>query len=95
MVQSGEESFWGHSVAMSPITTCRQDEISEKYCLEIPPGSLPTSDRGGFRFQKVSWVLLPIILRVPLRQLRETMRWELRLRDDLLREAESKLLQMR
>jgi hypothetical protein len=95
MVQSKDETFWGHSVAMSPITTRQQDVNSEEYCLQVPPGILPTPDWRGFKLQRVSWVLLPIILRVPLQHVRNSMRWELRLPENLQDEAESKLLKIR
>jgi hypothetical protein len=95
MVQSRDDPFWGHAVALSPITTCRQDANSEKYCLEIPAGTLPGTDTGGGRVLKVSWVLLPIILRVSLSDLRKTMRFELRLAEHLVHEAESKLLKIK
>lgn len=92
MVQSRNEPFWGNSVALSPITSRRQDANSEKYCLEIPAGTLPGTDRGSGRLLKISWVLLPIILRVSLTDLRIFMRLELSLPEHLVHEAESKLL---
>jgi hypothetical protein len=94
MVQSRDEPFWGSAVALSPITSRRQDANSEKYCLEIPAGILPSTDRGGGRVLKTSWVLLPIILRVSLSELRKSMRLELRLPEHLAHEAESKLLKI-
>jgi hypothetical protein len=62
--------------------------------LEIPAGILPSTDRGGGRVLKTSWVLLPIILRVSLSELRKSMRLELRLPEHLAHEAESKLLKI-
>jgi hypothetical protein len=95
MVQSKDEPFWRNAVALSPITTCRQDANSEKHCLEIPAGTLPSTDRGGGRVLKISWVLLPIILRVSLSELRKSMRLELPLPEELVRVAESILLKIK
>ena len=95
MVQSRDEPFWGNAVALSPITSRRQDTNSEKHCLEIPAGILPSTDRGGGRVLKTSWVLLPIILRVSLSELRTSMRLELSLPEHLAHEAASKLLKIK
>jgi len=95
MVQSRvDEDFWGHSVAMSPITTKQQDVGSLDKCLEIPPGILPVSYRHGVKEQIASWVLLPIILRVPVNYLRDKLRYEVHLPSTLLSEAEAKLRRM-
>jgi hypothetical protein len=93
MIQSQVgDAYWGHSVAMSPITTRQQDMDSEECCLEIPPGILPVPYRHGVKNTNTSWVLLPIILRVSLKDLREKLRYELQMPEKYISRAHDLLL---
>jgi len=82
------EGFSGYTVAVSPITSRHPDQAAVKYCLELPHETLPIAYKAGTGVRKLSWVLLPMIIRVPMSHLREGMESVLRLKAELLQEAE-------
>ena len=84
MVQSDRNS---ESVVLAPITSRKPDALSIKSCLGIPAATLPRRRIGGVASHFQSWVLLPIMLRVPVNHLRDNMSLEARLDDDLQSEA--------
>ncbi len=84
MVQSDRNL---ESVVLAPITSREPDALSIKSCLEIPAATLPRRRIGGVALHFRSWVLLPIMLRVPVNHLRDHMSLEARLDDDLQSEA--------
>jgi hypothetical protein len=82
------EGFSGYTVAVSPITSRHPDQAAVRYCLELPHETLPIAYKAGTGVRKLSWVLLPMIIRVPMSHLRDGMESVLRLKTDLLHEAE-------
>ncbi len=82
------EGFSGNTVAFSPITSRCPDAAALKYCLELPHETLPIAYKAGTGVRKISWVLLPMIIRVPMSHLRSGMDSVLRLNGELLSEAE-------
>jgi hypothetical protein len=81
------EGFSGNTVAVSPITSRRPDPAALEYCLELPHETLPIAYKAGTGVRRLSWVLLPMIIRVPMSHLRSGMESVLRLKGELLSEA--------
>ena len=81
------EGFSGNTVAVSPITSKRPDEAALRYCLELPHETLPVVYKAGTAIRKLSWILLPMAIRVPMAHLRGGMESVLRLHGGLLEEA--------
>ena len=78
------EGFSGNTLALSPITSKQPDAAALKYCLELPHETLPVAYTAGTAIRKLSWILLPMTIRIPMAHLRGGMESIQRLRADLL-----------
>gem|GEM_PF-3500697 len=81
------EAFSGNTVSMSPITSKQPDAAALRYCLELPHETLPVKYTAGTAIRKLSWILLPMAIRIPMSHLRVGMESVQRLRAELLEDA--------